>query len=520
MAHIQKLKSTLTTPLTISIKPNEYWYGGAVMDGSQYPFTANDSYQRDFIHLETVNQATPALISTTGRAIWSEAPFSVKVNGDKLEIVTRYSVNLDDSGHNLKDAQQILAKNNFAFGQIPPKEFFSMPQWNDWIELLYNQNQADILKYAHGIVENGFPAGILMIDDLWADYYGNWHFSKNKFPDAKAMIAEIHALGFKVMAWVCPFVTSDTKEFHYLRDHHMLIEDAANQPVIRKWWNGYSAILDLSNPKTFKWLKTMLEKLQTETGVDGFKFDAGDPQFYDDNDRSNMSLSHQQQTEIWGEFGTHFKFNEFRTNYRNQGKALVNRLQDKAFDWGKDGLSELIPDSLTQGLLGYYFNCPDMIGGGEYKSFLSKDNLDQELIVRSAQCSALMPMMQFSVAPWRVLDSYHLDLCKQAAQLHTKMSPYIISLAENAGKTGEPITRPMQYDYPKTPISFAKTQFMLGTQLLVAPVIEKGATDKLIYFPSGQWQSLTNANEVVSGPVTKKIPVDLATLPAYKLLAK
>ena len=96
------------------------------------------------------------------------------------------------------------------------------------------------------------------------------------------------------------------------------------------------------------------------------------------------------------------------------GQPLVQRLRDKQHSW--EEIKKLIPDILLQGLVGYSFTCPDMIGGGEISSFWGeKNNLDQDLVVRSAQCHALMPMMQFSVAPWRVLDSAHFDAVKKAS---------------------------------------------------------------------------------------------------------
>ncbi|ERL64818.1 glycoside hydrolase family 31 protein [Schleiferilactobacillus shenzhenensis] len=517
MSKLKELRSTLTDTVTLPIQEGEYWYGGCVMDGPVYPFTRGADYRLDMINLNSPNQVAPSFLSTHGRAIWSNEPFSLRVVGDNMEIITRSPLFVDDSGKNLKDAQQTLAKHVFALGKMPPAEFFRMAQWNDWIELLYKQNQADVLKYAHGIVDHGFPAGIIMIDDLWAEYYGRWAFSVRKFPDAPAMVKELHNLGFKVMVWVCPFITPDTPEFHYLRDHHMLTENSSGAPVIRQWWNGYGALLDLSNPDTRKWLSDALHKVEHDTGVDGFKFDAGDPQFYDDNDVTRMHLTKTEGSQLWGQFGLNFPYNEYRVNFKNQGAPLVNRLQDKSFEWGTGGLSELIPDTLTQGLLGYYYNCPDMIGGGEYLSFLGKKgDLDQELIVRSAQCAALMAMMQFSVAPWRVLDKKHLDLCIAAAKLHTQYADYILALAQNAAKTGEPITRPMVYDYPETPLQFVKTQFMLGDKLLVAPVLEKGATTKTVYFPAGQWQSINDAADVVTGSGEQTVPADLSTLPAYK----
>lgn len=86
------------------------------------------------------------------------------------------------------------------------------------------------------------------------------------------------------------------------------------------------------------------------------------------------------------------------------GQPLVRRLGDKTYSW--NGVASLVPSMVSAGLLGYSYTCPDMIGGGEYSSFLGIDasSFDQTLIVRSCQIHSMMPMMQFSVAPWRILN--------------------------------------------------------------------------------------------------------------------
>ena len=58
-----------------------------------------------------------------------------------------------------------------------------------------------------------------------------------------------------------------------------------------------------------------------------------------------------------------------------------------------------------------------------------------------------MPMMQFSLAPWRVLPKEYCDICRDYAKLHCEFAPYILKLADGAAKTGEPILRSMDYEY-------------------------------------------------------------------------
>lgn len=144
---------------------------------------------------------------------------------------------------------------------------------------------------------------------------------------------------------------------------------------------------------------------------------------------------------------------------------------------------------ILEGLSGYSFSCPDMIGGGEWTSFLDESILDQDLIVRSAQLHALMPMMQFSVAPWRVLDSVHLNAVKAAVALRASFTPLIMQLAHEAATTGEPIVKSMEYEFPSQGFETVIDEFMLGDNLLVAPMLEKGKEFRNVKLPNGKWKT-------------------------------
>jgi alpha-glucosidase len=236
----------------------------------------------------------------------------------------------------------------------------SRPQYNTWIELTYNQNQDDILKYARAIVENGLPPGVLMIDDNWAPYYGNWTFRKDRFPDAKKMMDSLHGMGFKVMVWLCPFISPDSEQFRYLRQKRALLFDnkgdtslswkEAKEPVLINWWNGYSAELDFTNPEAVQWFSEQLQKLQTDYGVDGFKLDAGDMEYYPAHAVSYKKATPNEQSELWGQFGLQFPLNEYRAMWKRGGEPLVERLRDKLHTW--EDLQKLVPNLVAAGAAG------------------------------------------------------------------------------------------------------------------------------------------------------------------------
>jgi alpha-glucosidase (family GH31 glycosyl hydrolase) len=502
---------------SVKINTGECWYGLCADDGTKFPLTEKSEYDADFRINRTLNQVCPILISNQGRYIYSEKCFAIKVKDGEITVTTEGVIELIEAGNTLKEAFLEACKAHFAPQRgIPPREFFETPQYNTWIELMYNQNQEDVLKYARGIIENGYPAGILMIDDTWQKYYGCWEFDPEKFPDPRGMVEKLHSYGFKVMLWTCPYISPDSPEYRELKEKNLLTKLENGKPSLHEWWDGYSATLDLTNPVAILWYNEKLRKLCDNYGIDGFKFDAGDARFYEFDKISLGGADPNTFSELWAKFGLNYKYNEYRACVGCQGYPLVQRLADKYHSWNENGMASLIPNTLTQGIMGYAYTCPDMIGGGEWSFFRDdglKERLDEELVVRYAQCAALMPMMQFSAAPWRVLSEENAALCLKAARLHTQYAYYILMLAEEAGKTGEPIARYMEYEFPGENFGEVTDQFMLGNKILVAPVIEKGKTRRSVKLPAGRWAFL--GEKIYEGGKTVEVDAPISVLPYF-----
>ena len=218
----------------IDLLPDEYWWGGFTGLGYQMPYKA-ETPKYDLRKEDFNNQSVPLLVSNKGRYLWSEAPFAYQFKGGKLLIEpTRSEVTITKAGNTLREAYIAAAQKHFPpSGTIPPELFFTKPQYNTWIELIYNQNQKDVLAYAKAILNNGMPAGVIMIDDNWQKDYGNFEFRPDKFPDPKAMVEQLHRMGFKVMLWVCPFVSPDSQEYRALRDKGYLVKKrGSDSPAI------------------------------------------------------------------------------------------------------------------------------------------------------------------------------------------------------------------------------------------------------------------------------------------------
>ena len=125
-------------------------------------------------------------------------------------------------------------------------------------------------------------------------------------------------------------------------------------------------------------------------------------------------------------------------------------------------------------------------------------------------------MMQFSAAPWRYLSPEGVRICREFADLHVAHGKRILELARHAAETGEPIVPTMEYEFPHQGFNRAMTQFMLGDDLLVAPVVTEDDT-VVVELPRGAWMDDLGQRHI--GPLTLRLDnVPVSRLPRYSRL--
>ena len=532
---------------TLKMRPGEKWWGLCNDFGREMPFSEKTVFSCDLRRSNYSHQSLSFLCSDKGRVVWCAEPVGVKIeNGkiclesDKGEIIVK-----DDAGRNLNEAFRYASKTWFApTGEEPELLYFSAPQYNTWIELTYHQNEKDILSYAKSMLDNGLPPGVFMIDDTWQHGYGEWYFDMRRFHDPKGMMDKLHAMGFKVLLWMCPFVSMDTPAYRriafaknpddvrgYPTKGGFLVSSqkpgwgGVPPPAPIAWWNGRSALLDFTHPNAVAWFTEQLDRLVKDYGADGFKFDGGGVQFYagcvgteggaPKTFAHDPSVSPVAQSALYGNFAHKYKGSEYRNGFGFAGKPVIMRLHDKAHSW--DALRRLVPDMIAAGFVGCPFICPDMIGGGSWTAFLPGAPFDSELFIRSAQIHALCPMMQISASPWRVLSKEHQRIFKDVAKLRQRFAPRFVELAKESSKTGEPMMRNMEYCFPGMGYAEIKDQFMMGNELLVAPVVEKGVQSRKVVLPPGKWRS--DDGQTCVGPAVVEVAAPLARLPYFEKLS-
>ena len=524
---------------TVKIEEGERWWGAANFFGTNMPFTASTRLKIDLRRKNYSNQCASLLVSDRGRAIWSDAQSEIAFKDGAITMDADGAVCVETAAEpTLPGAYRHAMRKWFPpSGKTPDLLFFTAPQLNTWIELTYHQNQKDILAYARSMLDHGVPPGVLMIDDTWQAGYGDWRFEPSRFPNPKEMVDSLHAMGYKVMLWMCPYVGMDTPAFRriawgrnpddvrgYPAKGGFLTEPAParpgegeygfkTKPKACGWWNGYSAFLDFSHPNANAWFTETLDGLVRDFGVDGFKFDGADLGAYNLSDRRALDPKATCGTlnNAYCAYALKYPFCEVRNTWRMQQLPVVVRLHDKMHEW--TALNRIVADMIAAGLLGQPFICPDMVGGGDWIAFIPGSPFDPELFIRSAQIHALCPMMQISASPWRVLDAPHQEIFKKVLALRQKFAPRIAALAKKTGETGEPILRNLEYNYPGKGYAHVIDEFMMGEDLLVAPVLKKGEASRAVVLPPGMW--LADDGATFNGPCTIIVQTPLSRLPHF-----
>ena len=198
--------------------------------------------------------------------------------------------------------------------------------------------------------------------------------------------------------------------------------------------------------------------------------------------------------------------------------GFVTRQVDKGTGW--DSLRASATQNLAISTIGYPFVESDMIGGSGGQPAPSKD-----VLVRWAQAASLMPLMYASTSPVDTndtttgqkvdYDQETVDLYRRAIETHEKLAPYIWDQVRSTLKTGDPIMRPLFFDFPKDEASYTVTdEWMLGPAVLAAPKLSTGAT-RAVHLPPGTWYDV-NQGTVIRGPKTLKgYAAPLGVTPAF-----
>ena len=464
-------------------------------------------------------------LSSQGVALFvePEVPLFVAMNSGndrKLVLTSKFA-----RPYKNVDSRDVTSVHRLAAGKviarphgIPNETLFRAPIWSTWARYKKHVDQETVLRFADEIRENGFSASQMEIDDDWTTAYGDLDFDPVKFPTPKAMVERLDQLGFRVTLWVHPFASPKSKAFYAKSPAGESLWVTSPVGGVITWWNGLGRYMDITHPDAVHRFTDALRCLQNRYGIASFKFDAGEANwlpawFGTHTPLANPSAYSRLYAETAHAVDPEVRCQEVRVGVRTQHLPLLVRMMDKDSNWTyENGLKTLIPHALLFGVIGYPFMLPDMIGGNAYGS---SGLPERELYVRWLQANALLPCMQFSIAPWQY-DAEVVKIAQQMVALHEHHADRIVALARGCTRTGEPIVRPLWWIAPSDPVACTiDSEFLVGDDLLVAPVLDKGATSRDVYLPTGVWRDEVKGDSVEGGKWLKGYDAPLDVLPHF-----
>jgi alpha-glucosidase (family GH31 glycosyl hydrolase) len=278
----------------------------------------------------------------------------------------------------------------------------------------------------------------------------------------------------------------------------------------------------------------MLQRMLTETGYDGWMHDFGeytprDAVFADGRTGEEIrnlypTLYQQTGAEACRAAKPDFAF-FVRSGYVGSNRwAPAAWPGDQHTDWSWDrGLPGIIPAALSVGICGTNTWGPDI--GGFFDAYDGSNAAEStELWIRWCQLGALTPIMRDHLGPKRMttpgaIDMWSngqtVDTWRRFARFHNALVPYLYAYAARAHATGEPTMRHLVLRYPDQPEALRQDhQYLLGDELLVAPVVEPGAATRRVWFPPGTWYGFWD-DAVFEGPGYRDVPAPIATIPLF-----
>ena len=356
-------------------------------------------------------------------------------------------------------------------------------------------------------------------------------------PELRAWTTQLHANGFKVMAYNNPYVSASAAgsatDYRYGDEHHFFEMSPDGGSATSFFLSGGAqtiSTIDLTNPEAVTWFQGMLGR-SLALGYDGWMHDFGE--YVARSSRFSDGRTGEELHNLFPVLSAKAAYDLLKDRdamcFLRSG---YTGSQQYAFEvWGGDpeasfdeteGLPAMLRGGLNLGMVGVPYWSTDT---GGYKCLTDAPH-DKEMLVRWYELSALSPMMHDEDAcsnplgPTRVKarlwdDVETQDIYRAAASLHTRLAPYSRALAVQAHATGIPLTRHPFLLFPASADAWAvQDSFFIGDSLYAAPVVRRGVTTRHVWLPPGRYVEWTE-HTVHVGPAFVDVPAPLGRIPLF-----
>ncbi|MET8001065.1 alpha-xylosidase [Nonomuraea glycinis] len=388
---------------------------------------------------------------------------------------------------------------------LPPAWSFGL-----WLSTSFttDYDEATVTSFVDGMAERDLPLSVFHFDCFWMRQFRwcDFEWDPEVFPDPEGMLKRLKDRGLKICLWINPYIGQASALF----EEGMAAGHLLRRPDGTVWqddhWQAGRALVDFTSPAAREWYAGKLRGL-LDMGVDSFKTDFGervptDVVYADGADPERM---HNYYSLLYNE-----TVHEVLTERRGPGEAVLFARsatvggQRLPVHWGGDcestfeAMAESLRGGLSLGMAGFGFWSHD-IGGFEgrpdpavFKRWVAFGLLSSHSRLHGSQSYRV---------PW-LFDEESVDVLRSFTRLKARLMPYLYGAAVRASQEGMPVMRAMQLEFPgDRGCEYLDAQYMLGPDLLVAPVLSAGG-EVSYYVPAGVWTRLLDGGggDTVTGP--------------------
>lgn len=352
----------------------------------------------------------------------------------------------------------------------------------------------------------------------------NWRYDKeDQYSNLPEKIKEWNEKGIKFLGYINPFIALEKDIYEEAKANGYCVKDKEGNDYQVTITTFPAAMVDFTNPDAYEWYKGLIKDNMIGIGLSGWMADFGeylpvDCVLHSGEDPYEM---HNRWPAIWaklnneaiaeaGKEGEVFFFTRAgHTETIKYSHLMWNG--DQHVDWSlDDGIAAVVPATLSLAMSGYGMAHSDVGGYTTMKKRLARD---KELLLRWEEMNAFSPLYRFHEGNQPVMnvqfdgDEELYNQLEKFTNTHVRLKGYIKELVDENVNKGTPVMRPLFYHYDEPRAYTESLEYLLGRDILVAPVIDKGAETKTVYLPEDEWVHLYSGKEFDGGMVIVGAPI-------------
>jgi sulfoquinovosidase len=379
----------------------------------------------------------------------------------------------------------------------------------------------------------------IRITPVGTQLWWNWQLDETYYAGWKELVADVESQGGRMLIYINPFLSTETGHdslFIEAKAKGYLVENADGTPFLNKNSNFYAALIDLSNPQTRTWIKDVIKtEMIGKAGASGWMNDFGEALPFDGRiHEGDPGAWHNRYPEEWARVareaieesgrGDDIVFFDRSGFARSPGYATLFWLGDQLQSWDEySGIKSALVGLLSGGISGFSLVHSDTGGYDSFEFKLRGEEIPvlvrtPELLMRWTELNAFTVVLrtheglepavatQFDASPETLA---HME---RFAKVYKGLAPYRKTLVAEAAAKGHPVVRHLFLHFPDDRNTHAlRYQFLLGPDLMVAPVLDKGADSVEVYFPAAsEWVDLWTGADAGKAGTFSKMPAPLS----------